>query len=243
MASIVNSILICVFTLTLFGCAMSPSERMAQYQPGSKLAYISLMGDSFDLVMTGTTIFNNDAKSIDVSEWNFDQKIQDEIIRSSKDSKFTFQNLANVDKLKLEKVLKGIQKPDTLLIDAKNQGFALLVVFIPEYQSYANDSRSGNTFSVTQNVKGYGLSKISNLGTEHMTYLFSSGKTIIYDLTTNKEIGSVKTVGMRHSNVLHSTKFENLTRNHIEKEKDLLFEIATLQAKNHIRDLRVCNCW
>uniref|UniRef100_A0A486XH21 Lipoprotein n=1 Tax=Rheinheimera sp. BAL341 TaxID=1708203 RepID=A0A486XH21_9GAMM len=243
MASIVKNILICIFTLGLVGCAVSPSERMAQYQAGSKLAYISLMGDSFDLVMTGTTIFNNDAKSIDVPEWNFDQKIQDEIIRSSKDSKFIFQNLSNVDKSKLDNVLKGIQKPDTLLIDAKNQGFALLVVFIPEYQSYVNGNRSGNTISVTQNVQGYGLSKISNLGTEQMTFLFSSGKTIIYDLTTSKEIGSVKTVGMRHSNVLHNTKFEHLTRNHIEKEKDLLFDIVTLQAKNHIRDLRVCNCW
>jgi len=237
-----RSVLVIFVLLNFGGCAMTPEERMATYEPGGKLAYTSILGNSFGVVVTGTTIFNNDSNQFDVSDWRIDEKITDEIINSSKDSKFEFERLSDLDSFKLSLISKGSAEPNILLQDVKEQGADFLVVLVPERQAYTHQGDFFNN-STTQYLKGFGITKLSKLGNELKTSIYSSVKTYIYDLNSMEEIGSSQTVGMRFSKVLHQTKFDNLKKDDAIKTKEELLDMMATQAKNQLRDLWLCGCW
>lgn len=228
--------------LSLNGCALTPEEKMATYKSGGKLVYLSLLGDSFDLSVTGTTVFNNDSNPIDVSDWKIDSYIQQAVIESSKGSQFSFQTIEGLDYEKISRIKRQTAEPDILMPEAKKQGADFLVVVAPKYQGFTHQ---GDLFNnpVTQYLSGYGLTKLSKFGNERNTSIYSSSKTYIYDLNTMEEIGSKQTVGVRFSKVMHNTKFDSVKASDIEGVKDELLNMILLQSKNHLRNLYICNCW
>lgn len=234
--------LLAFFFINLNGCALTPKEKMATYQNGGKLVYISLIGDSFETSVTGTTIFNNDSSRLNVSDWNIDSNLQKAVIESSKDEKFNFQTIEFIETSKFASITSETSEPDILMSDAKKQGADFLVVFAPKYQGYIHQ---GDLFNnpVTQYLSGIGLTKLSKFGNERSTSIYSSSKTYIYDLNTMEEIGSKPTVGMRFSKELHNIEFDKLKPSDIEAIKAELMDIVVLQAKNQLRDLYICNCW
>ncbi|HET7831695.1 MAG TPA: hypothetical protein VFK88_01900 [Gallionella sp.] len=62
-----------VFTTLLAACATTG----ANVPRNSKVVPISIVGNTLDFRVVGTTVFGNDKKLIDVSEWNTDENIED----------------------------------------------------------------------------------------------------------------------------------------------------------------------
>lgn len=239
-----------IMKLTLFviifgslnGCALSPKEKMATYPDGAKLAYVSLIGDTFEISVIGTTVFNNEGGFFNVSNWDIDSYIEKSVIESSKGERFEFQAIEIKDKYMVESIINERSEPDILMAEAKKQGADFLVVFAPKYQGYLHQ---GTLFQnqFTQYLSGIGLTKLSKFGNERDTSLYSSSKTYIYDLNMMEEIGNKPTAGIRFSKELHMIKFDSLTADDIESIEEELKDIVLLQAKNQLRDLYICNCW
>ena len=146
-----NSFLLKVTLLTFFfvslnGCALTPKEKMSTYPDVGKLVYISLIGDSFELSVTGTTIFNNDSGLLNVGDWNIDSTIQEAVIESSKGDKFNFQTLEFIEPSIKSSITREISEPDILMSEAKKQGADFLVVFAPKYQGYIHQGDLFNRY-------------------------------------------------------------------------------------------------
>jgi hypothetical protein len=62
-----------ILSASVVGCATVGSEKVDQLKSGTTIAPVSVMGDTLALRQTGTTVFQNEKRDMDVASWGIDR--------------------------------------------------------------------------------------------------------------------------------------------------------------------------
>lgn len=78
-------IVLLVFIILLNGCT---TVDVSSLEDGNRILIVSTIGDTYNVIYVGTTVFTNKSKIIDVSDWNIDNFVASELEKIISKSRF-----------------------------------------------------------------------------------------------------------------------------------------------------------
>ncbi len=240
----IRLLFVLAFIVTLSSCALSPKSLLESYPKNSKVLFLSVMGDNFNIVVKGTTALNDEARVIELPQWQVDAIVEEQVIDNTvkNKSKFAFEKMKKqgVSKLYKEDIFGGLS-PKGLLENAQSTGADFLVVLFPGWLEHVHNDFVERAES--QYLGGYGITQISKLGDVKSTSLYASAEIYVYRLSDLKLVGKTGNVGTFWLKDLHKKPFDEITEEDLSSHKELLTTMLVRKTKVALTDMGFCNCF
>lgn len=178
-----------LLSVAVAGCATVGGEKVDQLKSGTTIAPVSVMGDTLALRQTGTTVFQNQKRDMDVAAWGIDrhaESIAGKVVGGT--GKF---RVAQADTEKVRRTVK--LQDDFWTGSAKVKGGAgPIATFVEEskadYLLLIAPAAMGDPFMGTnQNISGYGIYQRSFVGLRRAMN-FITVRTILLEGKTGEEV-------------------------------------------------------
>ena len=232
-----SKVTILVIITILSGCAGMGAQKVLELEDNQKILVISSMGNEFDLLSVGTTVFSNESKSIPVNGWYVDDHIEKSISELSEKSRFDIKSqeilplknpppvfMTSLWTLQID--FNGIK--DHIFSFAKEKEYDL-ILFVNSFED------EDTIFGTNQYYSGYGLYKRTFLSSSR-TVIYARVSVNLYDVNTQKKVtGTWDTISRPCSDYISYEKLSSLTDKQIsdneKKVKSLIKESIIGQLK------------
>jgi hypothetical protein len=190
-----RAILPLLLSAAVTGCATVGSEKVEQLKPGTTIAPVSVMGDSLALRQTGTKVFQNEKRDLDVANWGIDRHAESRAGKAV-GGKGKFQ----VTQPDTEQVRKTLKLQEDFWTGATKipGGTGSVSAFAKEsgadYVLLIGPAPMGDPFMGTnQSLSGYGIYQRTFIGMKRALN-FITMRTILLDGKTGEEVARTQCV-------------------------------------------------
>ena len=224
---IITKIFILVSILSLSACVTSGSKKIQAIKKDNKVLIVSSMGNDYELLHIGFTIFSNDSNTLNVEDWNIDSIVESKVANIKVIEKINFVNVNlsslknNMTKLSKDYWTDGVAFKgfdDEVFPFARNENYDL-ILFISGYSS------EDPVFFTGMNLDGYGLYKRKIHGKPYAKY-YAMVSTSLYDVETRKKIAGSSSSKSAFTEKYNMTKgVETIDHETISKDKDIIISL------------------
>jgi|GEM_PF-2369681 len=234
------------FLLTLLflnGCATQGVKTLAAIDETKSILVVSSMGDDYELMHIGTTIFTNKYKTIDVNDWHLDSAIEEKVSEFVVDDRFKLSSHdLSLIKNDMDKLENGEWSGNIKFkgFDEKIFPYALkenfdMVLFINTFQ------REDPVYYTGLQVSGYGLYKRSLFGSKSGKY-YAISSVSLYDTKTREKVaGTIKSMSIFTPKYDNVKGVESIDYKAISEDKNIMLELILDGIKYQLKDLGIMN--
>lgn len=184
-----------ILTASLVGCATVGDDKVQQLRSGTTIAPVSVMGDAFAVRQVGATVFQNEKRDVDVTQWGFDRHTET-VAGQLVSGKGKFQ-VAQADAGGIRKTIK-LQEDFWSGSNKIKGGAGPLASFAAQskadYVLLIAPTTTGDPFmNSNQTIAGYGIYQRSFLGLKR-SMNFITLRAILVDGKSGEEIARTQCV-------------------------------------------------
>ncbi|MCX7554854.1 hypothetical protein OS175_13320 [Marinicella sp. S1101] len=234
-------IILLLMIVLLKGCATQGVKTLAAIDETKRVLVVSTMGDDYELMHIGFTVFSNKFNTIDVSDWQIDDVVEEKVSEFITDERFELVS-HDISSLKnnMEKLENSFWSGNIVFkgFDEKIFPYALkenfdMVLFI--HSVVTEDP----VYFTGLNVGGFGLYKRSAFGRPSAKY-YAISSVSLYDATTRKKIaGTMKTMSNFTTKYHNNRGVETIGYSDITEDKNVMFELILNGVKHQLKVLGV----
>jgi outer membrane lipoprotein-sorting protein len=238
-----TKITILLIVIFLNGCAIKGVNTLAEIKEPKKILVFSSMGDDYELMHIGTTIFTNKYKTIDVSDWQIDTTIEEKVSEFNLDDRFQLvsQDLSSIkqgmNKLSNRTWSENIDfngYEDKIFSYALKDKFDM-ILFVKSYET------EDPVFFTGLYVDGYGIYKRSLFGSKNAKY-YAISSVSLYDVETRKRVaGTMRTMTDFTIKYNDIKGVESIDYSSITEDKLIMFDLLLEGIRLQLIDLGMIN--
>jgi len=232
-------IILLLMAFLLNGCATQGVKTLAAIDETKKILVVSSMGNDFELMHIGVTIFSNKFKTIDVSDWRLDAVIEEKVSEFVTDERFNLvsQDISSL-KNNMEKLENSFWTGNIVFKGFDNKIFPYALKENCDMILFVNSMEIEDPVYFTGlMVDGYGLYKRSLFGKPSGKY-YAISSVSLYDVETRKKIaGTNKTMSYFTNKYLDVKGVEPIEKSDVSEDKSLMLNLMLNGIKHQLRVL------